>query len=353
MRHAFLRSLQAPLLKLSDYDYELPESQIAQHPAAKRDGSRLMVLNREAGTIAHHTFRDLPRFLDPSDCLVINETRVRPARLFGHRRETGGAVEVLLVHPFEDGTWEAMTKPGRRLRPGVEIVFAESEVIASIEEVLPDGHRRLRFEGDVESLMDRHGRVPLPPYIHRANEQDDAERYQTVYAREAGAVAAPTAGLHFTDDLLKGIAEKGVGIARVLLHVGPGTFKPVEVDDPSQHRMHSEYYELDEEGAALVCGSRQEGGRIVAVGTTSVRVLETSARTGDLIPGTGWTDIFIYPPYAFRMVDLLVTNFHLPRSTLLMLVSAFAGREFILEAYDAAVREGYRFYSYGDAMLIQ
>ena len=339
-------------LKVSDYDYNLPQSLIAQHPAAKRDDSRLMVLDRRTRSISHQTFRDLPGLLDPSDCLVINETRVRLARLFGHRRETGGAVELLLIHPFEDGSWEAMARPGRRLRPGVQIAFEESEVIATIEEVLPDGHRRLRFDGDVERLMEAHGRIPLPPYIHRESEQDDAERYQTVYAKKMGAVAAPTAGLHFTDGLLGVIGDKGVDVARVLLHVGPGTFKPVEADDPSQHTMHSEYYELDEGAAEQVSGARKVAGRIVAVGTTSVRVLETRAAAGGLSPGTGWTELFIYPPYEFRMVDVLVTNFHLPRSTLLMLVAAFAGREFILEAYETAVREGYRFYSYGDAMLI-
>ncbi len=325
---------------------------IAQHPVAKRDASRLMVLDRALQSISHHTFSDLPDLLKAQDCLVINETRVGPVRLFGRRRETGGAVELLLVRPFEDGSWEALARPGRRLRPGVEIAFDGSDGVVTVVEVLPDGHRRVTFDRDAEALMASHGRTPLPPYIQREADDADSERYQTVYAKEPGAVAAPTAGLHFTHDMLGKIEAMGVDIARVLLHVGPGTFRPIESDDPTQHRMHSEYYELDEAAAGSVNSTCRRGGRIVAVGTTSVRVLEANAADRVVTHDTGWTDIFIYPPYCFQMVDALITNFHLPRSTLLMLVSAFAGQEFILEAYQSAIAEDYRFYSYGDAMLI-
>ncbi|MBK34148.1 MAG: tRNA preQ1(34) S-adenosylmethionine ribosyltransferase-isomerase QueA [Gemmatimonadetes bacterium] len=339
-------------MKLSDFDYELPPSLIAQRPTDQRDGSRLMVLDRSTRQISHHLFRDLLEFLRTDDCIVVNETRVRRARLFGHRRETGGAVEVLLVRPLEDGTWEGMVRPGRRLREGVEIVFEGVPVVARVEEVFPDGHRRLRFDGDVEALMESRGHVPLPPYIDRSEEAQDADRYQTVYARRPGAVAAPTAGLHFTEAMFEGVVRQGVGVARVLLHVGPGTFRPVESDDPTRHRMHSEYYEMDTEAVGAIQDAGRAGGRTIAVGTTTVRVLETVRGEEGLAPGSGWTDIFIYPPFEFRAVDALITNFHLPRSTLLMLVSAFAGREFVLEAYETAVEEEYRFYSYGDAMLI-
>lgn len=340
-------------MRLSDFDYDLPESAIAQRPTVERDASRLMVLDRATGTISHHRFSELPTFLESDDCLVINETRVRPARLRGYRPGTGGTVEFLLVRPLEDGSWETLAKPGRRLRPGTEVAFEGSSVRAEVIEIMEEGARRVAFDGDVDALVAAVGHVPLPPYIRREAGPDDRGRYQTVYARVEGAIAAPTAGLHFTDETLQAIRDKGVAVAPVLLHVGPGTFKPVEDDDLDAHRMHSEYFELGAAAVWSIKARRGGGGRVVAVGTTTVRVLETQYRSGLLTEGTGWTDIFIYPPYAFKAVDALVTNFHLPRSTLLMLVSALAGREFVLEAYEEAKREGYRFYSYGDAMYIK
>ncbi len=340
-------------MHLSDFDYHLPESLIAQHPSDRRDGSRLMVVSRATGSIEHFGFADLPDFLATGDCLIVNETKVFPARLKGQKAATGGSVELLLVRPDTDGVWEALVKPGRRLKEGAEIVFGEDEVTARVEAVLPEGTRLLRFKGDLQGLIERRGVIPLPPYIERDATEDDIERYQTVYAKTPGAVAAPTAGLHFTPEILEHSRDKGVDRASVLLHVGPGTFKPVEIEDVTQHRMHAEYYEVGDAAAEKVALAEANGGRVVAVGTTSVRVLESQSSTdGTLQIGCGWTDIFIYPGYAFQTVDALVTNFHLPKSTLLMLVSAFAGTEVMKQAYDEAVREGYRFYSYGDAMLI-
>jgi len=309
-----------------------------------------MVVNRQEGTISHTVFSDIPTYLNTGDCLVVNETKVFPARLRGEKQDTGGKVELLLVRPVADGCWEALAKPGRRLREGAEIVFENDETTAIVEAVLPSGSRTVRFDGDLDRLIARSGAIPLPPYIDREATEDDVERYQTVYARTEGAVAAPTAGLHFTEDLFDTLASQGVGRERVLLHVGPGTFKPVEVEDVEQHTMHEEYFEVQPDSAERI--SRTEG-RVVAVGTTSVRVLES--QSGDdrsILPGSGWTDIFIYPGYHFKCVDALLTNFHLPKSTLMMLVSAFAGTELMRQAYDEAVRESYRFYSYGDAMLI-
>ena len=345
-------------MKLSDFDYDLPEDLIAQFAVEPRDSSRLMVLDRGEESIHHAHFRDLPGFLRPGDCLVVNETRVFPARLKGVRKGTGGAIELLLVR--QDGDlWEVMARPGRRMRPGVEFIFPGEDLTAVVEEVLPSGRRMVRFRGgaSLDEVLDRCGHVPLPPYIKRDDVPEDRERYQAVYAKTSGAVAAPTAGLHFTPELLAAVREKGVTVTPVLLHVGPGTFKPVEVDDPAQHQMDAEYYEVTPEATDVVNGCRRNGGRVVAVGTTSVRVLESCAEEADgvwrLAPGSGWTDLFIFPPRDFRVVDALITNFHLPKSTLLMMVSALAGREFVMRAYSEATRERYRFYSYGDAMLLQ
>ena len=342
---------------LSDYDYTLPQELIAQYPVPERDTSRLMVLRRSDGQIEHAQFRDLPELLSPKDCLVVNETRVVPARLRGYRPGTGGAIELLLVRQ-EGDLWETLARPGRRLRPGATVAFEDEDLRAVVEKVLPDGRRVVRFEGtaDLEEALERRGHVPLPPYIRRDDAPEDREQYQTVYARIPGAVAAPTAGLHFTPDLLARVGGMGVDIAPLLLHVGPGTFKPVVEEDLSRHEMDAEFYEVGPEAVEPVDRCRSEGGRVVAVGTTSVRTLESAAVQEEegwtLQPQSGWTRLFIHPPYAFRLTDVLITNFHLPRSSLLMLVSALAGRESVLEAYAEAVRERYRFYSYGDAMLI-
>ena len=344
-------------MKRSDFYYDLPDELIAQFPAPERDGARLMVLDRQVQAISHRAFRDLPDFLRAGDCLVLNETRVFPARLRGFRAETGGAVELLLLRPDGD-CWEVMARPGRRLREGAEIAFEGVDAVAVVKAVLDSGHRRVRFVGSasVDDLLAAQGHIPLPPYIRREDSAEDRERYQTVYARVSGSVAAPTAGLHFTPDLLARIEAMGVAVARVLLHVGPGTFKPVAVDDVRKHEMDAEFYEVGAEAAEAVNQCRADGGRVIAVGTTSVRTLETAAvRAEDgwrLQPGSGWTRLFLYPPYDFKLVDALVTNFHLPESTLLMLVSALAGREFVMDAYREAVDQRYRFYSYGDAMVI-
>ena len=344
-------------MKLSDFDFHLPQDLIAQHPAPERDGSRLMVLNRTNASVHHHVFRDVCNFLQAGDCLVLNETRVFPARLYGFRPESGGAVEMLLLRPDGD-CWESMVRPGRRLREGTKIAFENSDMVAVVEAVLASGHRKVRFEGgSLNDLLATQGHIPLPPYIHRDDTDEDRERYQTVYAQVDGSVAAPTAGLHFTPELLAEIEQKGISIARVLLHVGPGTFKPVVTDDVSDHEMDAEFWEVSAQAAETVNRCREKGGRVIAVGTTSVRTLETAAvSSGDgwkLSAGSGWTRLFIYPPYDFKLVDAMVTNFHLPESTLLMLISALAGRDFVMQAYQEAVRERYRFYSYGDAMLIQ
>ena len=317
-----------------------------------------MVANRTRREIAHRTFRDLPEFLRAGDCLVLNETRVFPARLKGYRPITRGAVELLLLHPNGD-SWEAMARPGRRLRIGAEIAFEGSDLIAIVEEVLDSGNRRVRFEGkgSLDELLKTHGHVPLPPYIRREDRASDKARYQTVYARVRGSVAAPTAGLHFTPDLLAKIEALGVCLARIMLHVGPGTFKPVKADDVARPQNGGGILGKPMKAAAeTVNRCRANGGRVIAVGTTSVRTLESAAvKNGSnwqLKSGSGWTHIFIHPPYNFRLVDGLITNFHLPESTLLMLVAAFMGRDFAMRAYREAVREAYRFYSYGDAMMI-
>ena len=329
-----------------DFDYELPEESIAQEPAPRGE-SRLLVMDQKD---RHHRVKDLPRLLRTGDLLVLNDTRVIPARLFGHRIGFEGRIEVLLIEKTGKCEWEALVRPGRRARPGTGIAFEglTAEVVDKRED-----RYRLRFSEPVEPHLDRLGHVPLPPYIRRPDSDSDRERYQTVFACNPGAVAAPTAGLHFSEELLEEIAAEGIGIARVTLHVGIGTFKPVAAERLEDHRMDRERYEVGEETAEAIRSAKREGRRVVAVGTTVVRTLESAAQNGEVIAGSGATELFITPGYTFRAVDVLLTNFHLPRSTLLMLVSAFAGRERVLAAYEEAIREGYRFYSYGDAMLVE
>lgn len=340
-------------MKLSDFDFDLPESLIAQRPVEPRDSSRLLVVDRSGDAFAHRHFRDLPEYLRPGDALVVNETRVMPARLIGQREGSGGAVEVLLLKRLERDRWETLVKPGKKARSGQRIRFGGGRLVATVTGETEVGGRVIEFayEGVFEAVLDELGQMPLPPYIHERLE--DPERYQTVYARERGSAAAPTAGLHFTPQLLDRLAAMGVEVHKLLLHVGLGTFRPVQVEDVHTHKMHSEFYTVTPETAAALNRVRNAGGRIVAVGTTSVRTLETvTDELGQVRPGEGWTDIFIYPGHRFRAVDAMITNFHLPKSTLIMLVAAFAGRDRILAAYDTAVRERYRFFSFGDSMLI-
>ncbi len=342
------------MIKRNDFYYDLPESLIAQHPLERRDSSRLMVLRSQASQPEHRHFRDLPQLLRSGDCLVLNNTRVLPARLLGSRQDSRTAVEFLLLRRLTDTDWEVIVRPGRRVRPGHIIEFIPGRLSAEVLTVLPSGNRtvRFRFTGIWEEILDQAGTMPLPPYIHE--QLADPERYQTVYAKNEGSAAAPTAGLHFTPELLEELRRMGVQIAELTLHVGLGTFRPVKCEDILEHQMHSEYYELPEQTARTINASRAAGGRIIAVGTTSCRVLESVANEqGELQPASGWTDIFIYPGYRFKLVDLLITNFHLPESTLIMLVSALAGRERILNAYQAAIEQEYRFFSFGDAMLIE
>ncbi len=339
-------------MKTSDFDYYLPPELIAQQPLDARDASRLLVLDRSDGSKSHRAFSDVIEYVRPGDCLVINETKVIPARLRGRKAGTGGAVEILLVAPLAEG-WEAMVKPGARLPAGTKVQFDLPILTATIGERLSEGRRRVTFEsdGDFRQALDRIGMLPLPPYIHEPLR--DQTRYQTVYATREGSAAAPTAGLHFTPALLADIEAAGASLARVDLTVGPGTFQPVRVDNIEDHVMHSERFEAPAEAVAAINEARAAGGRIIAVGTTSARVLETMAdEKGVVRPGPGTTDIFIYPGYKFKAVDALITNFHLPRSTLLMLVCALAGRELIIKAYEEAVQQRYRFFSFGDAMLI-
>ena len=340
-------------MKTSDFYYDLPRELIAQTPLARRDGSRLMVLDRAADEIQHRRFYDLPEYLRPGDCLLLNDSRVLPARLAGRRMPSGGAAEVLLLTDRGENVWECLVRPGRRLRTGARVSFGEGELIGEIVEQLPDGNRLIRFtyEGIFLEVLERLGRMPLPPYIRE--ELRDQDRYQTVYARVNGSAAAPTAGLHFTEELLERIRAQGVRIGSVTLHVGLGTFRPVRDAEAEEHEMHQEYCAMPPETAALVNDTHAHGGRCVCVGTTSCRTLETwTGEDGVVRSGAGWTGIYIYPGYRFRAMDALVTNFHLPESTLLMLVSAFAGRETVLRAYQEAVREHYRFFSFGDAMLL-
>lgn len=340
-------------MKTSDFYFDLPKELIAQDPLKDRASSRLLVLNRRTGELEHRTFRDIVGYLNPGDCLVVNDTKVIPARLFGAKEGTDAKIELLLLKRREKDVWETLVKPGRKAKPGTRISFGEGLLTGEILEIVEDGNRLIRFEyeGIFEEILDQLGQMPLPPYI--THQLEDKNRYQTVYAKHDGSAAAPTAGLHFTPELLQEIQEKGVNIAHVTLHVGLGTFRPVKVEDVTKHHMHSEFYIVEEDQAKLINNTKKQGGKVVAVGTTSCRTLESAAdETGVLHAGSGWTDIFIYPGYQFKMIDHLITNFHLPESTLLMLVSALAGKDQIMKAYEEAVRERYRFFSFGDAMLI-
>lgn len=340
-------------MKKSDFYYELPQELIAQTPLKDRASSRLMVLDKKTGKIEHKVFRDIKDMLNAGDCLVINETRVLPARLIGARKDTGTRVEVLLLTRKDANTWETIVYPGKKARPGHKIVFGDGQLEATVKEVINDGNRIIEFKynGIFEEILDELGQMPLPPYI--TEKLEDKNRYQTVYAKNDGSAAAPTAGLHFTEELLGEIKQKGVKMAKLTLHVGLGTFRPVKEDDILDHKMHSEYYFIDKENAELINSTRENGGRIITVGTTSTRTLESIADdSGHIEAGSGWTDIFIYPGYRFKIVDNLITNFHLPESTLIMLVSALAGRENVLNAYKCAVENKYRFFSFGDAMFI-
>ena len=341
-------------MKTSDFFYELPEELIAQTPAEPRDSSRLMVVHRDTGKIEHRVFRDVIDYLNPEDVLVVNHTRVIPARLYGAKEGSGGAIEFLLLRRLNLTDWEVILKPGKKAKPGARFVFGNGELKAEILQVAEDGGRMVRFfwEGVFEEVLERLGNMPLPPYIHE--KLQDPTRYQTVYAKVDGSAAAPTAGLHFTPELLEAIRGKGVDIVPVLLHVGLGTVRPVKEEDVENHHMHSEYYEVTEEQAQRINAARKRGGRVVCVGTTSVRTLETVCdENGVIRPGNGFTQIFIRPGVPVRAVDALITNFHLPGSTLLMLISALMGRETALAAYELAVKERYRFFSFGDAMLIE
>ena len=339
-------------MKTSDFYYDLPEELIAQTPLERRDASRLMVLDRRTGEATHRHFYDIVEYLQPGDCLVMNDSRVLPARLMGHR-PTGGVVEVLLLRDLGDKCWECLCKPGRKMQPGNQVIFGDGELTATVREVREDGNRVVEFhyEGIFLEILERLGKMPLPPYIKA--ELKDQERYQTVYSREVGSAAAPTAGLHFTQELLDKIRAKGVSTAFVTLHVGLGTFRPVKAEEITDHHMHSELCMMNQETADLLNETRARGGRIICVGTTSCRTLESLVNSdGSFCAGSKWTEIFIYPGYTFKAMDGLITNFHLPESTLVMLVSAFAGREHILAAYKQAVEQRYRFFSFGDAMCI-
>ena len=340
-------------MKTSDFYYDLPQELIAQDPLTDRSASRLMHLSIKDGSIEHRHFTDILEYLNPGDCLVINDTKVIPARLYGHKEETGALIEILLLKRNENDVWECLVKPGKKARKGTRISFGDGLLKGEIVDVIEDGNRLIHFEynGIFEEILDQLGEMPLPPYI--THKLQDKNRYQTVYAKHEGSAAAPTAGLHFTKELLEKVKEKGVQIAHVTLHVGLGTFRPVKVDDVEQHHMHSEYYVVEEDQAKLINDTKKNGGRVIAVGTTSCRTLESATgEDGILKAGSGWTEIFIYPGYHFKMIDSLITNFHLPESTLMMLVSALAGKEKIMHAYEEAVKERYRFFSFGDAMLI-
>lgn len=340
-------------MDVKDFYYELPQELIAQDPLEDRSGSRLMVLDKKTGVVRHQVFREITEYLEPGDCLVINNTKVIPARLYGVKKDTQAKIEILLLKRRENDVWEVLVKPGKKCRPGTEILFGDGILSGEIIDVVEEGNRliRFRYEGIFEEILDRLGQMPLPPYI--THQLKDKSRYQTVYAKYDGSAAAPTAGLHFTPELLKQVREKGVEIAEVTLHVGLGTFRPVKVTDVKEHHMHSEFYRIEQSEADKINRAKEQGHRIIAVGTTSTRTLESAAdEHGRLKESSGWTQIFIYPGYQFRVIDSLITNFHLPESTLVMLVSALAGREHVLDAYAAAVRERYRFFSFGDAMFI-
>ncbi len=340
-------------MDLKDFNYDLPEELIAQDPLEDRSSSRLMVLHKDTGRIEHKIFRDIIEYLNPGDCLVINDTKVIPARLMGIKEDTGAAIEVLLLKRNADDVWECLVKPGKKARTGAKIVFGEGLLVGEIVDVIEDGNRMIKFhyEGIFEEILDKLGQMPLPPYI--THKLQDKNRYQTVYARNEGSAAAPTAGLHFTKELLEKIKEKGVNVVSITLHVGLGTFRPVKVDKIEEHHMHTETFNISKEAADTINRTRAAGGRVIAVGTTSCRTLESAAADDGTIPArSGDTDIFIYPGYKFKAIDCLITNFHLPESTLIMLVSALAGRDNIMNAYETAVKERYRFFSFGDAMFI-
>lgn len=341
-------------MKVSEFDFYLPEELIAQHPKEKRDESRLMVVDKKDGEINHKVFKDIIDYINQGDCLVLNNTRVLPARLIGEKENTGGKMEFLLLKRLESNLWETLVKPGKRAKVGSRFVFGGGELKAEVKEIGEEGSRIVKFEyeGIFEEVLDRLGQMPLPPYI--TEQLEDRERYQTVYSKEVGSAAAPTAGLHFTEELMNKLKEKGVNICFVTLHVGLGTFRPVKVEDIEEHHMHSEYYTMSKETAYIINETKKKGGKIIAVGTTSCRTLETIGdNSGKVSEESGWTDIFMYPGYKFKVVDTIITNFHLPQSTLLMLVSAFSSKDIIMKAYDIAVKEKYRFFSFGDAMIIK
>lgn len=341
-------------MKTDDFDFYLPEELIAQTPLEKRDSSRLLVLDKETGEINHRHFTDIIDYMEKGDTLVLNDTKVMPARLYGVKEETGAVIEVLLLKAEGDNVWECLTKPAKRIKEGTIISFGDGKLKAECIEVLDEGIRKfkLEYKGILYEILDELGEMPLPPYIHE--KLNDKDRYQTVYAKNIGSAAAPTAGLHFTNDLLKKVKEKGVNIVYITLHVGLGTFRPVNVEDVTKHKMHSEYYVMNEDVADLLNNTRKNGHKIIAVGTTSTRTLETiMSLYGEFKACSGWTDIFIYPGYEFKGIDYLITNFHLPKSTLVMLVSALAGKDNIMRAYEEAVKEKYRFFSFGDSMIIK
>lgn len=341
-------------MNVKDYDYDLPEELIAQDPLEDRSSSRLMVLDRQTGDVEHRHFTDILEYLHPGDCLVINNTKVIPARLFGVKEDTQAKIEVLLLKRKENDIWETLVKPGKKAKPGTKLVFGDGLLTAEVVDVVEEGNRLIQFhyDGIFEEILDQLGQMPLPPYI--THQLKDKNRYQTVYAKYDGSAAAPTAGLHFTKELLQKVKDMGVDIAEVTLHVGLGTFRPVKVENVLDHHMHSEFYMVSQEAADKINRAKESGHRVIAVGTTSTRTLEAAAdENGRLHETSGWTEIFIYPGYQFKVIDVLITNFHLPQSTLVMLVSALAGREHVLHAYEIAVKEKYRFFSFGDAMLIK
>ena len=341
-------------MKVSDFDFYLPEELIAQHPLEKRDASRLMVLDKKTGNIEHKSFHDVIDYLNEGDTLVLNNTRVMPARLIGEKENTGGKIEFLLLKRIEGDKWECLAKPGKRAKIGQTFTFGEGKLKCEVVDIVEEGNRIIEFsyDGIFEQVLDELGEMPLPPYI--TEKLEDKERYQTVYSKEKGSAAAPTAGLHFTEELLQEIKAKGVNIAYLTLHVGLGTFRPVKVEDINEHVMHSEYYHLDKENADLINNTKKRGNKVIAVGTTSTRTLETIGdENGFVKEQSGWTDIFLYPGYKYKVIDELITNFHLPESTLIMLVSALAGKENVMNAYNEAVKERYRFFSFGDSMLIK
>lgn len=341
-------------MRKEDFNFDLPEELIAQDPLEDRSSSRLLVLDKETGKTEHHVFREIIDYLEAGDCLVINDTKVIPARLIGSKIGTDAKIEVLLLKRKENDVWETLVKPGKKAKIGTRISFGDGLLVGEVVDIVEEGNRLIHFEyeGIFEEILDRLGQMPLPPYI--THQLEDKNRYQTVYAKHSGSAAAPTAGLHFTPELLKKIEEKGVQIARVTLHVGLGTFRPVKVDNILEHHMHSEFYQIEEEAAEKINTAKANGKRVIAVGTTSCRTIESAAKEDGMIaPVSGWTDIFIYPGYQFKVLDCLITNFHLPESTLVMLVSALAGREHVLNAYEEAIKERYRFFSFGDAMFIR